>query len=51
MRRRFCRSLRAIEAQLAPLQARAEQAVSLQKALRLAENKLQNAEVRSVASH
>ncbi|KAL8437514.1 hypothetical protein ACSSS7_000858 [Eimeria intestinalis] len=34
----------AIEAQLAPLQARAQQAASLQKSLRLAENQLQNVE-------
>ncbi|KAL8442452.1 hypothetical protein Emed_007259 [Eimeria media] len=36
--------LSAIEAQLAPLQARAQQAATLQKSLRLAENQLQNVE-------
>ncbi|CDI74305.1 structural maintenance of chromosomes protein, putative [Eimeria praecox] len=36
--------LRATEAELAPLQARAQQAASLQKSLRLAENQLQNME-------
>ncbi|KAL8272923.1 hypothetical protein Esti_003154 [Eimeria stiedai] len=45
-----CLVLRTTEAQLAPLQARAQQSATLQKSLRLAENQLQNVESLLVSS-